>query len=135
MKHPGREASMYQPKYYKDTHYIPVGSVVVFSQNTARTSDGEMVAGPPDPQESTMAIDPIATIDTPETSPLQETTELDKTDYRSVFMGCAVWWILAGIVFGICVGVHSLGFFAYCSSSSVSGSSYCLDRGYSYKPG
>ena len=54
--------------YDQDTHYTPLGSVVVFSQNTAHTSNGEMVypqAGYP-PQESTMVQEQIATPDTPE---------------------------------------------------------------------
>ena len=124
----GPEPSMYEQKYYKDIQYIPLGSVLVFSHNTARTSNGLMVAGHPNPQESTIVLDQIATTGTPENSPVEVTTKLDKQSnfFLKVF---AVWLLTGGLLGGICYGLYSLGVLAYCSASTTAYSDFCTGRG------
>ena len=97
--------------YDQDTHYTPLGSVVVFSQNTAHTSNGEMVypqAGYP-PQESTMVQEQIATTDTPE-NPGQTKRKNDHELLRTF----ALLILMIGVMTGIGFGIYAVGRFIYC---------------------
>ena len=91
------EPSMHEPKYDKDTHYIPLGSIMVFS----RTANGAIVEGHPTPHDSKMVPDKIATTDTPES-----------TNYKLFFWGFVVWVLTAGGLYGIGYGIYSLAVFA-----------------------
>jgi hypothetical protein len=102
---------MYENQYL-DTYHIPLGSVVVFSQNTACTSNGEMVhpqAG--FPPESTMVQEQIATKDTPENPPYQTTRKNDHELLR-IF---ALLVVLMGMLGAICYGFYALGRWIHCS--------------------
>ena len=101
---------MYQ-NYDQDTHYTPLGSVVVFSQNTARTSNGEIgypQAGYP-PQESTMVQEQIATPDTPE-NPYEAKRKKDNELLRAF----ALLMLIIGVLTGIGFGFYAIGRFFYC---------------------
>ena len=100
---------MYENQYL-DPYHIPLGSVVVFSQNTACTSNGEMVhpqAG--FPQESTMVQEQIATKNTPENPPYFHKHEL-LYDFSMLV-------VLIGILGAICYGFYALGRWIHCSLS------------------
>jgi hypothetical protein len=102
---------MYENQYL-DTYHIPLGSVVVFSQNTACTSNGEMVHPPAGfPPESTMVQQQIATTDTPENPPNQT---IRKNDHELLRIS-AMLVVSIGMLGAICYGVYALGRLIYCS--------------------
>ena len=99
---------MYENQYL-DTYHIPLGSVVVFSQNTACTSNGEMVhpqAG--FPPESTMVQEQIATKDTP-----AKPTITFGNDHKILLKGIILvsFMTAIGLVF---YGIYALVRFIYC---------------------
>jgi hypothetical protein len=114
------ESSMYRPVFDTDTHHVLIGSVMVLSQNQVGTT-GAIVGA--DPLIAVSGSPALSVQKTPENNP-------DDCSSQTKAKLVGLWFVLAGILAGICYGLYLLAVFWWCEFTNASATDYCIDRGF-----
>ena len=93
---------------------------MVLSQNQVGTT-GDIVGA--DPRIAVSGSPALSVQKTPENNP-------DDCSSQTKAKLVGLWFVLAGIVAGICYGLYLLAVFWWCEFTNASATDYCIDRGF-----